>query len=379
MHPLSVLTYYFRNKLRLAPVIAVLALAVFGISLTGVLTGSIEDTSRQRIEVYRGAIQVLPSPQSKSPTVDPVTLGSLRNNVNVEAVYPTIRMSTYMPGIAGASGTNIFAVNAEVFPVVIDHFELTLIAGRLPRTGTNEVALHEEVMKSRGLKMGAVLDPEQDDRERLPIKFQVVGVLRGPTVLSLASLEYVSQRVEFANRAHSVLVFPRPGAQAALEKDLRGLDPDTAQAFIYSKELENFQKDFASMDAIVWAINSVVVIVLSLLAGLLNMIYFLDRMNEFGLLLGIGYTRAFVIRRALVESLVLTVVAWSVGILFSQVMYELLNRLVFEPRGITLSVLNWHAIQFTLPIPIMVGLFAAGTVIWQLRGFDPISIIERRD
>ena len=133
------------------------------------------------------------------------------------------------------------------------------------------------------------------------------------------------------------------------------------------------------MDAIVWSINSVVVIVLSLLAGLLNVIYFLDRMNEFGLLLGIGYPRAFVIRRALVESLVLTVLAWAFGIVFSQVMYALLNQLVFEPRGITLSVLNWHAIQFTLPIPIMVGLFAAGTVIWQLRGFDPISIIERRD
>lgn len=379
MHPLSVLTYYFRNKLKLAPVLAVLALAVFGISLTGVLTGSIEDTSRQRIEVYRGAIQVLPSPQSKSIALDAVTLARLNNDVNVEAVYPTIRMFTYMPGIAGASGTNIFAVNAEVFPVVIQHFDLTLIEGRLPRTGANELALHEEVMRARGLVLDSVLDPEQDDRERLPIKFRVVGILRGPTVLSLASLEFVSRRVEFANRAHSVLVFPRPGAQAALEADLRNLDPNRAQAFIYSRELENFQKDFASMDAIVWAINSVVVTVLALLAGLLNMIYFLDRMNEFGLLLGIGYTRAFVIRRALVESLVLTLVAWSLGILFSQVMYDLLNRLVFEPRGITLSVLNWRAIQFTLPIPIMVGLFAAGTVIWQLRGFDPISIIERRD
>ncbi len=379
MHPLSVLKYYFRNKLRLAPMFAVLALAVFGISLTGVLTGSIKDTMQQHIEVYRGAIQVLPSPQSKSHSVDAVTLGDLRRDPNVEAIYPTIRMSTYRPGIAGASGSNVFAVNTEVLPVMLEHFELTLVAERLPRTGTNQLALHQEVLKARGLKLGALLDPEQDDLERLPIKFQVVGVLNGPTVLSLASLEYVSQRTEFTYRTHSVLVFPCPGAQAALEADLRELNPDRAQAFIYPDQLAMFQQDFSSMDSIVWAINSVVVIVLSLLAGLLNVIYFMDRMNEFGLLLGIGYPKAFVVRRALVESLVLTVAAWTFGILFSQLMYTVLNRFVFEPRGLALSVLNWRALQFTLPIPIMVGLFAAGTVIWQLRGFDPISIIERRD
>ncbi len=133
------------------------------------------------------------------------------------------------------------------------------------------------------------------------------------------------------------------------------------------------------MDAIVWAINSIVVVVLSLLVGLLNMIYFLDRMNEFGLLLGIGYPRTFVIRRALVESLSLTVVAWVFGILFSQGVYVLLNQFIFEPRGTTLSVLNWRALQFTIPVPIIVGLFAASTVIWQLRNLDPVSIIERRD
>lgn len=133
------------------------------------------------------------------------------------------------------------------------------------------------------------------------------------------------------------------------------------------------------MDAIVWAINSIVVLVLSLLAGLLNFIYFMDRMNEFGLLLAIGYPRGFVVRRALLESLILTLLAWVFGILFSQVIYSLLNVLIFEPRGVSLTVLNWHALQFTLPIPIMVGFFAAGTVLWQLRSLDPMQMIERRD
>ncbi|RIK25964.1 MAG: hypothetical protein DCC52_10715, partial [Chloroflexi bacterium] len=86
-----------------------------------------------------------------------------------------------------------------------------------------------------------------------------------------------------------------------------------------------------------------------MLAGLLNLIYFLDRSNEFGLLLGIGYARSFVIRRALLEALLLTLMAWVFGILFSQFIYGVLNAFVFEPRGVALSVLNWRALQFTIP------------------------------
>ena len=85
------------------------------------------------------------------------------------------------------------------------------------------------------------------------------------------------------------------------------------------------------------------------------------------------------LRRALTEALLLTALAWGFGILFSQAVYSLLNTFIFEPRGVSLSVMNWRALQFTLPIPIMVGLFAAGTVFWQLRKLDPMQMIEKRD
>src|SRR5919199_3973157 len=133
MKPLSVVTYYFRNKIRLLPVLAVLALAVFGISLTGVLTGSIEDTARQRLEVYRGAVQLSPSLREGHDTLDATLEGELRRNPNLEALYPDIRLSTYMPNLAGETSTYIFAVDSEVYPVLMDRFKLTLLDERLPR------------------------------------------------------------------------------------------------------------------------------------------------------------------------------------------------------------------------------------------------------
>ncbi len=379
MHPLAVLVYYSRNKLKLAPIFFVLALAVFGISLTGVLSGSVMDTARERLEVYRVAAQIAPSFRQGHTTIEPALKSDLRRNPNIAATYPLIRVSTYLPTLSGTTSTFIFAVDAEVMPVLLERFDLQLAAGRLPRVGAPEIALHLGVIKARGLKLGETLDPEKDSQERLPAKMEIVGVLQGPTVLSLASLEYVARRSEFRGYARSLLTLPHAGERVAMENDLRALDENAVRAFTYSAELRRYERDFASLDAMVWAINAVVILVLSLLVGLLNLIYFLDRMNEFGLLLGIGYPRAFVIRRALIEALALTGAAWVFGVLFSIAAYTWLNAWLFEPMGTTLSVLNWRALQFTLPIPVMVGVFAAGTVVWQLLNFDPISIIERRD
>lgn len=379
MKPLSVFTYYYRNLVKLAPVFLVLALAVFGISLTGVLTGSIREAAEAKVQVYREAAVIAPNPKDGRNAVDANIKGDLASNPNIEITYPTIRVSTYMATLAGQTSTHIYAVDAEVMPRLLSAFGLTVIQGRLPRVGTAEVTLHKNLTGSRGLKVGDFLDREKDDREMVTGRLEIVGILDGPTTLSLASLEYISQSTDFRTYPRSLLAFSRPGAQAAAEQDLANLDKDEVRPYTYSAELDQFARDFGSMDSIVWAINSIVIIVLSLLTGLLNLIYFMDRMNEFGLLLGIGYSRSFVIRRALVEALLLTVLAWAFGIVFSQVVYGVLNTFVFEPRGVTLSVLNWRALQFTLPIPVMVGIFSAGTVLWQLRQLDPMQMIERRD
>ncbi|MGB8647829.1 MAG: ABC transporter permease [Anaerolineae bacterium] len=379
MRPLSVITYLVRNKARLAPIFGVLVLAVFGISITGVMTGSIIDANLQRVQVYRDAAQISPSFRNGHNTLDSTVEGQLRRDPYVDALYPDIRLSTYFPYLAGDTSALIYAVDEPVYPILLDRLHLTLVAGRLPGSDAGEVALHEAVARSRGLWVGDALDPEQDQQEWLAGKLQIVGILRGPNALSLASRDYISRRTEFHGYAAGLLALPRPETQAAFESDLNALDPNIVRAFTYSAELLRYNRDFSTMDSIVWAINSVVVVVLSLLVGLLNMIYFLDRMNEFGLLLGIGYSRPFVIRRALLESLALTVLAWGFGVLFSQLVYTALNRFYFEPHGMSLSLLNWHSLQFTLPIPVIVSLFAGGTVIWQLRQLDPLSIIEKRD
>ena len=119
MNPLSVFNYYRRNKLRLLPIIAVLSLAVFGISLTGVLTGSIQEAAEQKVEVYRGAAQISPSYIKGHNIVEPTIKGDLTRDDNLAGLYPDIRLSTYLPTLAGQTSTHIYAVNVELFPLMM--------------------------------------------------------------------------------------------------------------------------------------------------------------------------------------------------------------------------------------------------------------------
>src|SRR6266571_3877593 len=84
VNPLSVFTYYYRNVLKLAPVFLVLALAVFGISLTGVLTGSISASAMSKVQVYRGAAMISPNPNDGRSAVDSNIKGDLARNPNIE-------------------------------------------------------------------------------------------------------------------------------------------------------------------------------------------------------------------------------------------------------------------------------------------------------
>ena len=165
----------------------------------------------------------------------------------------------------------------------------------------------------------------------------------------------------------------------ALVTDVEALDTDrvTFQTPAYWNQF--IESVLNQYDAMLNAINSTIIAVLSIGVGLLNVIYFRQRLAEFGLLAGIGFSRAFLVRRVTLEALMLTAVAWLVGMGISVVVYQGLNIFVFEPQGTTLSIFSTRLLTGTLPVPIFVWLFSTLTVIWQISRLDPVAVIERRD
>ena len=375
MNPLSIFIYYARNKRKALPVLGILTLAVFGISLTLVLTATIFDGVRGFVSPYYKFIVIEPNYNKKFYQLDSGLRADVRSSPHL-GIYAPIQTS-YIAGTVLGIQTDypIFGVSDDLMPQMLQATETTLAEGRLPSIRDNEVALHESLMKTRGLHVGDFIGRDVDSDDSLSGKWQVVGVTAGKTVLNLVSLERLSK----GQTPNEIILVPKIGEMDGLVRDLDAMQ--TEKATIQTPDYWNqfIERTLSQYDTLVTAINVVIIGVLSLGVGLLNMIYFRQRTGEFGVLAGMGFSRAFLMRRVTLESLLLTLVAWVLGMTLSLLIYQLLDFFVFAPQGTHLSILNFRLLGGTLPVPIFVWLFSTVTIMWQLWRLDPVAVIDRRD
>ncbi len=125
-------------------------------------------------------------------------------------------------------------------------------------------------------------------------------------------------------------------------------------------------------------VNGTVIFVVALMAGMLSNIYFTQRISEFATLAAIGLRRSTLIRHAVSETAILTSVGWIVGVLVNFTVLSFLQGRVFEPRGMLINPRDLFAYAYTLPIPLIITLFAVATIGFRLSRLDPVTIIERR-
>ncbi|MCC7164359.1 MAG: hypothetical protein IT331_17835, partial [Anaerolineae bacterium] len=309
MNPLSIFIYYARNKRKALPVLGILTLAVFGISLTLVLTATIFDGMRGFVSPYYKFVVVEPNYNKKYFQLDTGLRADLRQSEHL-AVYAPIQTS-FVAGTVLGIPTNfpVFGVSDEVMGQILEATDTVLLEGRLPSIRANEVALHDSIMKARGLQLGSLIGRDVHNDDNLAGEWRVVGVTGGKTILNLVALERLSQ----GRTPNEVVLIPRPGEMEGLVNDLTALETDRATIQTPGYWNRFVERILGQYDTLVTAINVVIIAVLSLGVGLLNMIYFRQRTGEFGILAGIGFGRSFLLRRVTFEALLLTVVAWVLG------------------------------------------------------------------
>ncbi len=375
MNPLSIFIYYPRNKRKALPVLGILTLAVFGISLTLVLTATIFDGVRGFVSPYYHFVVVEPNYNKKYYQLDTSLRADVRQSEHL-AVYAPIQ-TTFVYGTVLGIPTNypIFGVSDDLMPRLLQATETNLMEGRLPSVREDEVALHESLMKTRDLKVGDYIGREINREDSLSGKWQVVGVIDGKTVLNLVALD----RITGGRTPNEIILIPKTGEMEGLVLDLNALKSGRATIQTPAYWNQFIEKTLSQYDSLVTALNVVIITVLSLGVGLLNMIYFRQRTGEFGILAGIGFSRTFLVRRVTLEAFALTIVAWLLGMALSVAAYQILDILVFAPQGTHLSIFNLRLLLGTLPVPIFVWLFSTVTIMWQLTRLDPVAVIDRRD
>jgi ABC-type antimicrobial peptide transport system permease subunit len=283
--------------------------------------------------------------------------------------------------LAGNAQFDLYGVDQPGMRQLLDLYGDRVVAGRLPRSNANEIAISEEIAQARDVWMGGKLGNAVDELDRLPDAFTVVGIIDGPTRIGIIPLEYMTEHYLFERRYQGLVVVPRSGQEQAVHDQLEKLIGDQAfRLFDWAYIKAKIDSLIANLDSINHFLILLVTVVLSLVVGLLNNLFFRQRMNEFGLLAAVGYSRWSLILRVAWESLGVTLAAWALGVGMGVAVLSWFDQSFMIPHGLLMNVFDWNVlIVHTLPIPLMVFVFGMGTVGWQLLRLDPISIIERRD
>lgn len=378
MQPLNNWTYFTRNLRRVIPSLLIVVLAVVGISVISVVsTSQYASTAAAWLDPFEYFAIV----QTTEGIMDPQIVADLEARPDIHRVVPYQWQQTWASSLMGRVNANVLGLSQPELEWFMQTNNLQLMQGRLPDPGKREVIMPERMMRGRDLTLGDEIGVEVDEREFFRGRWTIVGMFDGPIEVALApedSMRALTPLKDIPGEA-SYLVFPKEGQMASVDAYLRDLPKSKVNVFTYESMSRIFQIEFDSAKLVIWTIDIVTITVLAIATGLLNTIYFLQRMSEYGVLAATGYRRRFLVRRALSEAMTLTAVAWVLGLALAQGLTMLANMLIFNPRGYGLESLNAQSVYYTLPIPILIAIFSFYTVIRSLRRLDPVAIVERRD
>src|SRR5438067_19125 len=441
-NPLSLWHFYFRNKRKVLPVIGILALAILGVVVTDSLLASARETAYATYGSYQKLILIAPRATRDQDLANPLqdSLTRLHDvQLQVDALDGPGGLSSYYAAVIAIPAQvqaqlpamrqlQVDAANARYYAARLrgDLVPLGDLIVRVQRLRSEEKAFEQLVQQlaenpndprplisyfQQHQTVLRTLLPDSAQLGRLQAAVTSASSDAAALQQSLQAMSRDTANLNAAGRNLAELPIP-PSPSATIDQFKVALDRLTASlgsiqspqpgldklvadsaripgtAFVkldaYSNldinmlagqaQFDLYGFDQAGMAQLLSLYGDQVVV------GLLNNLFFRQRMNEFGLLAAVGYSRWVLILRVAWESLGVTLAAWLVGVGLGVAVLSWFNVSFIVPHGLLMNVFNWNVLALhTLPIPLMVFLFGMGTVGWQLLRLDPISIIERRD
>jgi ABC-type antimicrobial peptide transport system permease subunit len=319
------------------------------------------------------------------PTLDPGIVSQIRSHPNVAHVMQEKGVNVIWPPITGDS--HLFGVSESDMQALLDTFDLRLKEGRLPRPHTNEMVLSETMAKGAKVWIGDELNnsSNQDWLVAFPSPLVVVGILEddgtssqpGPPV-GIVSYEYVNNHELFVSPwAPGLIVIAKEGYQAAVDDFLETAISPYAEVRTNRQLVDKFVRVSRNFHLLFGVVDVLIVVAIALVVGMINQIALSKRLAEFGILHALGNSKARLIRRLALETVVVAVLSWIIGLALSWGFFALLKARFYEPNGINLSLASLTPAWFSIPIP----LAATTSVVWNARRaldrLDAVAIIER--
>ncbi len=382
MKPLSPLKFFKENKRKALISFLVLIFTVCAISLITVLINSLTDTvvstNLKPLENFSGVYPVNGEFYVKDSITD-----KLRKDQSIEKLIPCdFDFTTVKLAIGGNTSVPVVFSDQSSHDYIMEKLGDSLREGRLPESGTNEVAVHWRVAANKKWKIGDTIGNFKDEKESLTGEYKVVGIIEGPNIIFLGAESFKEKQLKQnakTDKPLGFLIFPKEGKRDEVNKYLRSIKKTEGGSMTYESMKELFNDIMAGLNSTILAIIIIVIFILSISVGALTYVIYIQRSDEFGILYAMGYSRKFIRRMIIKEIMSLNIISWVAGILFSFLIIFLLNKYVYNPDGNVLTMFSVNELINTLIIPLMVGFFSIIPIILRLVKWDPVAIIERRE
>lgn len=375
--PLHPLVYLRRNIGKTIPLVAVIILAVMLIAGIVSIMNSIPLSIRTIYGYSQNFVGI-------TPRGDATQTADLRQQLLKNAPVPierviTLRGSDFqVRSIVGKWPFIVLAMNQADMRYYVEKQGGGKVDGRYPKTGAAEAIISQPIATNLGLKIGdELLGPTNPDAFSTN-SVRIVGIIENSAWMALGSVEYYQQ-----------FHFPPVDVFLAFAKDRSDQEKLGKWAVdFYSGQnvrvltFDQVEADTDTMFSILYRILNVVigtlVVVITLMMGMLINIYLSQRLQEFGLLQAIGYTKKEIISRVILENLIVVFGGWVLGSITAFGLLTVVQKTLMEPSAFALNALDPMAYLYTIPVPCAILGVAIATVVRKFRSFDPIGIVERR-
>jgi ABC-type lipoprotein release transport system permease subunit len=375
--PLVATTFLFRNARKTIPLVAVIVMAVMLISGIVSMINSIPLSIRT---IYRYSKQML----GVTPRGDPSQTPKIRERIEKGSPVPIERIitcrasSAQVRSIVGKWPFVVVGLEQDDMRFYIERMHARGVVGRFPAAGAAEAMISDPVARNLGLKMGDILIGPEKDEAYSPKAVHIVGIARTDEWLMIAPIEY--HRANHFPPIDFLMVFAHNlEDQHKLDSwALKAFKGERAQIFAYQELDKNTEEMFSILYKILNVVIGTLVMVITLMMAMLMNIYQSQRLQEYGLLQALGYTKRQLLRRAMAESTVVVIGGWAIGLGVAVVLLNIVKAQLMDPQAFALDTMDRTAFLYTAPVPLAI-LVAAGFTVWsRFRKFDPVGVVERR-
>lgn len=369
----SGLKFFSENKKKSFVFFVVIALAICVVTIITILINMlIETVENYNVKPYSYFSVVLPNDGSE---ISQDVIKECSDNEAIDNVMEiSYDESLVKLVVGGYSRVPIFFMDSENTERLMEYMGTSVKEGRLPKEGEKEIALDWRLMKNKELKVGDKVGNLIESGEVLYGEYTVVGSLNGDTMVSIGGTTYSKS----ASKKGLLLLHTKKKIDAAEKFVNKEFDES-----LYVVTTHESQKDFVdeslnSLKGILVAIISAVAVILSISIGAFMYIIYVQRAEEFGIMVAIGYNRNFVRNLILKEVTMLNFLSWLVGIILAAVIVGILNVAIYVPQGAYMNPFSVNVLFNTLIIPIVSTVMSIIPLMRYLKRTDPISVIERR-